>query len=129
MVPRYPHAELTREIIGAFFHVHNDLRYGYLEAVYRSALVILLRERGFGVRCEVPFAVHFHGQRIGEYRVDMIVDEKLIPELKAGPTLVSGAKAQLVNYVRTSGYLMGLLLHFGPTAEVTRMIASGESHR
>ena len=89
----------------------------------------MLRERGFSVRTEVPFAVHFHGQRIGEYRVDIVVDEKVILELKAGPTLVNGAKAQLLNYLRTSGLEIGLLLHFGPTAEVTRVISSRDSHR
>jgi len=105
------------------------MRYGLLEALYRAGLRIVLQERGFHVRCEVPFVVHFHGQRIGEYRVDMIVDDKVILEIKAGATLVNGAKAQLINYVRLSGLELGLLLHFGPSAEFTRVIASGESDR
>lgn len=128
MTPHFPHARLTRDIIGAFFDVHNELRYGLLEALYRAALRIVLEERGFHVRCEVPFIVHFHGHRIGEYRADMIVEERVILEIKAGATLVNGAKAQLINYVRLSGLELGLLLYFGPSAEFTRVISSGESH-
>lgn len=129
MTAHFPHAQLTRDIIGTFFDVHNEMRYGLLEALYRAGLRIVLEERGFHVRREVPFVVHFHGQRIGEYRVDMIVEEKVILEIKAGATLVNGAKAQLTNYVRLSGLEIGLLLYFGPSAEFTRVIASGESDR
>src|SRR6476469_6133224 len=129
MAPRFPHARLTRDIIGAFFDVHNEMRYGLLEALYRAGLRIVLEERGFHVHCEVPFVVHFHGQRIGEYRADMIVEEKVILEIKAGATLVTGAKARLINYVRLSGLELGLLLHFGPSAGFTRVIATGESDR
>lgn len=129
MPPRFPHARLTRDIIGAFFDVHNEMRYGLLESLYRAGLRIVLEERGFHVRCEVPFVVHFHGHRIGEYRADMIVEEKVILEIKAGATLVTGAKAQLINYLRLSGLEIGLLLYFGPSAEFTRVISSGKSDR
>ena len=129
MTAQFPHARLTRDIIGAFYDVHNEMRYGLLEALYRAGLRIVLEERGFHVRCEAPFVVHFHGHRIGEYRADMIVQEKVILEIKAGATLVNGTKAQLINYVRLSGLELGLLLHFGPSAEFTRVIASGESDR
>jgi GxxExxY protein len=126
--PALPWAQLTRHIIGAFFDVYNELGYGFLENLYAPALAIVLHERGFRVAREVPLAVHFHGQQIGLYRADMIVDDAVILELKAGATLFPGSKAQLINYLRISGLQVGLVLFFGPTPEFTRVIASRRGH-
>jgi GxxExxY protein len=119
-----PWARLTRDIIGAFYDVYNDLEYGLLEQLYASALAIVLEERGFHVRREVPLDVVFHGRRIGAYRVDAIVNEAVIVEVKAGETLPIGSKAQTINYVRLSGLEVGLLLYFGPSPEFYRVVSS-----
>ena len=121
---RLAEGRLTRQIIGSFFDVYNELGYGFLERVYREAFRIVLAERGFAVRCEVPVDIQFHGQHIGTYRADMIVDDRVIIELKAGAALPPGSKAQLLNYLRLSGREVGLLLFFGPTPEFQRVIAS-----
>ena len=121
---RLPQARLTRAIIGTFYDVYNELGYGFLESVYRSALQIVLAERNFPLQSEAPLAIHFHGHRIGAYRADLIVDEQVIIEVKAGAVLAAGAKAQLINYLRMSNLTVGLLLYFGPTPEFHRVIAS-----
>jgi GxxExxY protein len=121
---RFAHARLTRDVIGVFFDVYNELEYGLPEQVYRSALHIVLAERGFLCRSEVKLDVHFHGHHIGSYRADVIVEDSVILELKAGAVLPPGSKAQLINYLRLSKLEVGLLLFFGPTPEFTRVVAS-----
>jgi GxxExxY protein len=123
-MPRFVHPRLTREVIGAFFDLYNELKYGLPEPVYRSAMGIILAERGFACRSEVKLEVHFHGHHIGSYRADMIVEEKVILELKAGATLALGSKAQLINYLRLSGLEVGLLLFFGPQPDFERVVLS-----
>jgi GxxExxY protein len=118
------HADITQAIIGALFDVHRELGVGFLEAVYANALAVLLRERGWHVQREVPFDVIFHGVRIGRYRADMIVESKVIAEVKTGrfkdPVYVS----QLINYLRVAGLGVGLLLNFGVVAEFKRVVWS-----
>jgi GxxExxY protein len=121
---RFAHARLTREVIGAFFDVYNELEYGLPEQVYRSAMGIVLAERGFLCRSEVRLEVHFHGQHIGSYRADMIIEDRVILELKAGAALPPGSKAQLINYLRLSRLEVGLLLFFGPSPEFERVVVS-----
>ena len=101
---------LTREITGAFFDVYNDLGFGLLESMYGAALAILLRERGFHVEAELALDVTYHGQRIGTYRADLIVERTVVLELKAGAFLLPGSKPQLINYLRLSALHVGLLL-------------------
>jgi GxxExxY protein len=121
---RFAHARLTREVIGAFFDLYNELEYGLPEQVYRSAMGIVLTERGLGHRSEVKLQIHFHGHHIGSYRADMIVEDRIILELKAGVARPPGSKAQLINYLRLSGLEVGLLLFFGPAPEFWRVVAS-----
>ena len=121
---RFAHPRLTREIIGAFFDVYNELEYGLPEQVYRAAMHIVLLERGFHSEPEVKLEVHFHGHLVGSYRADIIVEDKVILELKAGATLPAGSKAQLLTYLRIARREVGLLLFFGPSPEFTRVVAS-----
>jgi GxxExxY protein len=121
---RFPHGRLTREIIGVFFDVYNELGCGHFEQLYQAAMCIVLAERRVETRSEVQLDIHFHGQRIGWYRADIIVENAVILELKAGPALPPGSKAQLINYLRLSRLEVGLLLFFGPTPEFTRVVAS-----
>ncbi|MDB4913338.1 MAG: GxxExxY protein [Gemmatimonadetes bacterium] len=112
---------LVHAVIGAFFDVYNELGYGLHERVYCAALEILLLERGYSVRREVPIAIFFHGKRIGRLRSDMIVNDTLMIESKAGPLLRTGSKAQLINYQKRAGLEFGLLLFFGPVPEFTKI--------
>jgi GxxExxY protein len=123
--PKLAHEALTSEVIGAFFDVYNELKYGLLESLYRAALEIVLAERGLCVQREAPLEVRFHGQRIGFFRADMIVNDVLIVEVKAGAILPVGSKPQLINYLRISTLEVGLLLFFGRTPEFQRVVRSG----
>lgn len=118
------HGEVTQVILGAFYSVHSELGYGFLEAVYGRALEVVLRTAGLDVRREVPFEIGFRGHAIGTYRADMIVESKVVVEVKAWPALVPAHCAQVLNYLRASGIEVGLLLNFGHSAQFRRVIAT-----
>ena len=90
-----PEGALTEQLIGAFFDLYNEMGYGFLERAYTSALEILLTERGLSVRREVPFTLRFHGHAIGTYRADIIVENRVILEIKAGVAIPPGTREQL----------------------------------
>ena len=112
--------ELTRSIIGAFFEVYNTLGYGFLEHVYVMALERELRARGHSVAREVSVTVYYKGEPLAQQRLDMIVDGKVIVEVKATELLHPSARRQLGSYLRSTRMRVGVLLHFGPEANVYR---------
>ncbi|HEX7939219.1 MAG TPA: GxxExxY protein, partial [Gemmatimonadaceae bacterium] len=108
------HRELTGEILGGFFTVYNALGYGFLEHVYSNALSLELRNRGLKVEREVAVEVQYRGQPVGHYRMDTVVEGRVLVELKATAALSEADRRQLFNYQRASKVELGLLLHFGP---------------
>jgi GxxExxY protein len=113
---------LSYSVIGAFFYVHRELGFGFLETVYSRALERELRRRGHRVGREVAVDVHFEGSTVAHQRIDMLVDDKLIVEIKATDQLHRGACRQLYNYLRATNLELGLLLHFGRSADFYRVI-------
>src|SRR5688500_16705131 len=105
---------LTRSIIAAFYDVHNALGYGFLESVYAEALCRELRTRGHKVERGVRLQAWFKGQHVARQRVDMLIDDRVIVEIKAGLALPQTGSRQLYNYLRATDKEVGLLLHFGP---------------
>ena len=114
------HAELTEKIIGTFFGVYNELGSGFLESVYRNAMMIALRGAGLECLSEHPIPVHFRGQQVGNFFADILVDNKVILELKALRHLETAHEAQLLNYLKATDIEVGLLLNFGPRAQFRR---------
>ena len=115
--------ELTGAIIGAFFEVYNWLEGGgYLESVYRGALVVELQALGHQCVREGLIEVLYKGVRVGNYRYDLVVDGKVLVEVKSGDALAPNAKRQLLNYLRGTGLEVGLLLHFGPEPRFFRCV-------
>ena len=104
---------LTRRVLRVFFDVYNEIGWGLLESVYSNALAIAFTDAGIAVRREVELPVYFRGQRVGNFRADFVVDDRVILEIKAGRALDAAHDAQLDNYLRASGIEVGLLLHFG----------------
>jgi GxxExxY protein len=123
--PDQPHLlerELTGQIIGAFYECYNILHYGFLEAAYRRALAVELRLRGHSCSEEGLVEVIYKGNPVGAYRYDLLVDERVIIEVKTGDALGATAKAQLLNYLRATNLEVGLLLHFGPEPNFHRCV-------
>jgi GxxExxY protein len=120
------HGDITDKILGAFYQVHFELGFGFLESVYSRAIAHLLVEGGLHVKREVPIAVHFRGMRLGAFRADLIVEEKVLVELKASPVLDPSAEAQLLNYLRATNLQVGLVLHFGEKAQFRRRLYTND---
>ena len=118
----YPHADLTRIIIGAFFKVHNELGHGYSEKIYRRALAIVLRELGLEAIEERRIKVFFHGALIGTFWVDLVVNGKIIVEIKAAKELEARDEAQILNYLKCAGGGVGLLVNFGRPLTYKRFV-------
>jgi GxxExxY protein len=118
----YLHEELTHELIGAFYEVYNTLGWGYLEKVYATAMAIELRHRGIRFRVESQMTVYYRQQIAGVFRVDMLVDERVVLEFKAQTRIVVADESQLLNYLRASGVEVGLVMNFGPKPERRRLI-------
>ena len=116
------HQEITSKIIAAFYVVYNTLGYGFLEKVYENALVIELEKRGLTVKQQVPIQVYYEGKMVGEYFADLLIDDKVIVELKAVGDIVAAHEAQLVNYLKATKIEVGLLLNFGTEAKFKRKI-------
>jgi GxxExxY protein len=113
---------LTRSVIGAFYEVYNKLGYGLLESPYVGALQLELGQRGHRVEREVPLAVEYKGTIVGSYRADLIVEGRLLVEVKADACVTGFHERQLRNYLRCCSLELGLLLVFGIKPEFRRFI-------
>lgn len=116
------HADITDKILFAFFkRVYPALGYGFLEKVYRNSMAIVLREQGLKVEMEHPIPVYFEKQLVGEYFCDLLVENKVIVELKVAEGIREEHEAQVLNYLRATPFEVGMLLNFGKTAEFKRL--------
>ncbi|MCY4365116.1 MAG: GxxExxY protein [Chloroflexi bacterium] len=117
--------DLTQSIIGCAFEVINELGSGFLESVYENAMVLALSEAGLPVQSQVPIPVTFRGKRVGDFYADLLVDGKVIVELKAVRAIIPEHQAQTINYLNATGIEVGLLINFGnPRLELKRFTRS-----
>ena len=113
--------QLTEQVIGSAFRVHNELGFGFLESVYEKALAIELTKSGVAHQTQSSIKVFYQDQIVGEFVCDMFVDGCLIVELKSVTQLSTAHEVQLVNYLAATRIDVGLLINFGPTkVEVKR---------
>jgi GxxExxY protein len=116
-------SELTETVIGAAFEVANVLGAGFLERVYERALSRELALLGVKAKAQVPFRVCYKGQYVGEYLADLVVEEKLIVELKCVECFAKEHLAQCINYLKVSGLQVALLINFQrPKVEWRRVL-------
>jgi GxxExxY protein len=120
----YKYSELTDKIIGCAYKVYNELGAGFLEKIYENALVIELKDAGLSVEQQYPIKVYYHENIIGDYVADIVVEDKIIVELKAVNTLVRAHEVQLVNYLKATKFQVGLLINFGDQITVKRKVLS-----
>ena len=103
------YGELTEKIIQVFYDVYNELGHGFLESVYRNAMEIGLRQSGLTVTRELPIAVWFRGEDVGDFRADLMVQDLVLLELKTAESISKSHEAQVYNYLRATKIEVGLL--------------------
>jgi GxxExxY protein len=112
---------LTERIIGVFYEVYNELGFGFLESVYREAMRIALGQAGLPVEAEFAVPVSFRGRLVGVFRADLVVDGRVVIELKTAESINKAHEAQVLHYLRASAMETGLVMNFGPDAKFRRI--------
>jgi GxxExxY protein len=121
--PSAPINDLSREVIGAAMRVHNTLGCGFLEKVYENALIVELAKANIEVEQQLSIQVIYEGIPVGDYLADLVVDRRIIIELKAVKAIDEIHVAQTINYLRAANYHLGLILNFAkPKLEVKRLV-------
>lgn len=116
------HKELTGSILKLFYEVYNELGHGFLEKVYQNALYTELKNNGFDVESQKQIKVYYKNVEVGEYYADLIVNDKVILELKATEVITEAHEFQLLNYLKSTNIEVGLLLNFGKKPEFCRKV-------
>jgi len=116
------HREITERLIGIFFEIYNELGHGFLESVYEQAFSAVLAENKIFFERQIAIPVWFRRIQIGEFRADLLVDRKVLIELKTGRDIDSAWEKQLLNYLRATDVEVGMLFNFGPTAQFRRYV-------
>jgi len=120
------HGDVTDTIIKAFYKVNNTLGFGFLEKVYENAMAIELLKMGCRVMKQKKISVYYEEEEVGEYYADLLVDDRVIVELKAAESLRKDHEIQLINYLKATQVELGLLLNFGRKAEFKRKIFTND---
>jgi len=125
----YLYQELSSNIISCFYKVYNTLGFGFLEKVYENALLFELTKAGLFVEKQKPIKVYYEDKLVGEYFADLMVENKIILELKAVESLIEEHELQLINYLKATDIELGLLLNFGKKPEIKRKIFTNNQRK
>ena len=117
----------TEIIIHSFYKVYNTLGYGFLEKVYENSLFLELQKNNLMVKQQYPINVFYDDKVVGEYFADLLVNDKIILELKTAKKISQENEFQLINYLKATGFEIGLLLNFGEKAEFVRKIFTNDN--
>ena len=109
---KYPHSDITERIIACAISVHRSLHAGYLEGIYENALVHELSKQGLGVERQKTFPVYYDGVCVGEHRADLLVEGKVVVELKAASDITDQHVAQVMSTMKAAKMKVGLLMNF-----------------
>ncbi|MFZ4679503.1 MAG: GxxExxY protein [Flavobacterium sp.] len=120
------HKSITDIILKVYYEVYNELGYGFLEKVYQNAMYFELKSLGYKVEAQKQIKVYFKQQLVGEYYSDLLVEDKVIVELKACDLLMNIHVAQIMNYLKATQIEVGLLLNFGEEPEFKRLIYTND---
>ena len=117
--------DLSYQIMGAIFEVHKELGPGFLESVYEKALLLELKNRGMKVDVEKVFDLTYKGEKVGTHRLDLIVEDKIVVELKTVERFAPHHSAQLLSYLKASGHKLGILVNFSRAKVESRRVVTG----
>ncbi len=118
----FKHKKLTEEIIKIFYRVYNKLGYGFLEKIYENAMMLEFEREGIPAVSQFAIKVVYEDKIIGEYFADILVDNKVIIEIKAAKSIAIENEAQLLNYLKATKIEVGVLFNFGPKADFKRKV-------
>ena len=118
--------ELTNKIIKAFYQVYNTLGYGFLERVYENAMCLELHKQALDYKRQERIKVYYEGVQVGDYFADIIVENRVIIELKAAENLCYEHECQLINYLKATNIEVGLLFNFGKEPRFKRKIFTND---
>ena len=117
----YP--ELSYQVMGAIFEVHQQLGPGFIESVYEKALLEELSNRNIKTETQKPISLNYKGKKVGTHRLDLVVEDKIVLELKTVERFCISHQAQLISYLKASGYKLGILVNFSKKqVEYSRMV-------
>ena len=119
---QFKYQDITEKIIKGFYNVYNSLGYGFLERVYENAMMIELKSLNLNCEKQKQIKVFYKNENVGEYYADIIVEDKVIIELKAAEGIVDEHEHQLLNYLKATEIEVGLLLNFGKKPQFKRQI-------
>jgi len=122
----YLHQDITKRTIRCFYNVYNKLGFGFLEKVYENALCYELKKANLKCFNQFPVEVYYDELKVGQYFADIIVENKIIIELKAESSICPEHEAQLINYLKATDIEVGLLLNFGQEPKIVRKIFHNE---
>lgn len=123
MNENYKHSHLTEKILKAYYNVYDKLGYGFREKVYENAMMIELRKLGLECEKQKPIDVYYDEQKVGEYFANIVVEDKVIIELKADESLRHEHESKLVNYLKATEIEAGVLLNFGKDRELGKVFS------
>jgi len=104
--------DLSYKIVGLAMGVHSKLGYGFLEKVYENALMVLFRREGIEAKQQAPITVYFEEEAVGNYYADILVEDKVILEIKAVENIIDAHIAQTLNYLKATGLRLAIILNF-----------------
>ncbi len=122
MKKSFLYSELTEKIIKCFYKVYDELGAGFLESVYEKSLLVELQDVGLLTESQKDLQVYYKDNLVGDFKADIIVENKVLVEIKAVSRLLSQHEAQLINYLKATGKKIGLLVNFGDKLEFKRRI-------
>lgn len=117
---------MSEKLIGAYYTVYNTLGYGFLEKVYENSLYCELKNQGVNVNRQQPIDVYYKEKKVGQYFADLVIEDRIIVELKAAESLRFEHEAQLMNYLKATPIEVGFLFNFGQKAQFKRKYFSND---
>lgn len=107
------HKDLSYKIVGLAMQIHSELGFGFLEKVYENSMMVLFRRENIMAKQQVPISVSFDGEIVGDYYADIVIEDKIILELKAIEKITDAHKAQALNYLKATGLKLAIIINFG----------------